>query len=333
VGPRPDGRHGDGRHGVEHLEHLILAEAGRLLLRSRLRNEGWDQGSRISADDVLYLAHGTDHLTPAAAQAAAQAGAHTGQTLAVLAQQDAPRDGAVLISQRCDIVADLNAEPLVEAVAILRWPDDRALPQPNSVRLFTLDDRERLVADARWRLQFEKPLLPSGSPRQLVLGDRARTFAAWCARRYHRHPFPDAFNETVGQAIAKTWTRPRHGDEVTAAMFPWRVLMSGPDGHDVALLIPYDEDRVSAQQVKRFLDPYAETLQLRLKQEIAASRARQQKRETPALVPGYNVALRPVPSGKLSYKVMRKAPPFNLEHLTYRDDEVSGLEPNSEFDD
>lgn len=107
---------------------------------------------------------------------------------------------AVLVSQDCDIVADVAVEPSVEVIAadLLFEPNVALLSGRNPRRLCLplQDGIGYLVVDVRCRLQISKSALSNVEARRdLVVGrGQVRLLAQWLGKRYTRDAFPDAFN-------------------------------------------------------------------------------------------------------------------------------------------
>jgi len=119
-----------------------------------------------------------------------------------------PRTGEwlVLASQACDIVKPEASEPRVDALRAFQTTNETILRMAdrNSVRYFLLDPARRLVADASFRVQIEKPVLRLYQPESgLEPGneERRRRFIRWLARRYDRPALPDAVVKAIGEPI------------------------------------------------------------------------------------------------------------------------------------
>jgi len=97
----------------------MLDEKGRKALVERLREQGWDQGCEIPWRADLFLASRTEPLTPEGEKEAAKEGDGS-FTLAFDIKKQGER--MIIVSQRCDIVG--QAEPLVEAIPLLIYPED-----------------------------------------------------------------------------------------------------------------------------------------------------------------------------------------------------------------
>lgn len=117
-----------------------------------------------------------------------------------------PCELAVIISQDCDVVADLTIEPAVELiVAELTAQPDTALlygKNPRRICLPLSSGTGYLVLDVRHRYLVRKQSLAGHAPRMdlsLSTND-ARALARWLGKRYTRDAFPDAFNARLRPA-------------------------------------------------------------------------------------------------------------------------------------
>jgi hypothetical protein len=109
----------------------------------------------------------------------------------------------VLITQDCDFVASEDDEPYAEA--ILCKPDSIKFVngiRGNSTRWFVIDRETRLVAHAKYRVQFTKQALSKLIPEQWPNGpNRLDEFARWLARRYDRPAIPDPIYEAFQKPL------------------------------------------------------------------------------------------------------------------------------------
>jgi hypothetical protein len=115
----------------------------------------------------------------------------------------------VISSQDCDIAAQTNVEPFVEALTA-RWTTEPkeilAARKRNSARLYLLvDERERiLVADASRKVQILKGCLKDAAFAALLQGERERTrFGLWVGGRYSRPAIEDAIVKALHRPLAK----------------------------------------------------------------------------------------------------------------------------------
>jgi hypothetical protein len=122
---------------------------------------------------------------------------------------------AVVISQDCDLVADLTTEPAVEIViAELAAQPDTALlygKNPRRICLPLVSGSGYLILDVRHRYPIGKLALAGHTPRaDLILSKKeVRALARWLGKRYTRDAFPDAFTR-AGAARRRSWKRSRN---------------------------------------------------------------------------------------------------------------------------
>lgn len=281
--------------------------AAEAALRARIREQGWDQGSHLDLRADLFLA---DLRTPITAEAEAAALKEGPKPVGVVRFEHDPTPGMIIVSQRCDLVAALDDEPLCEAIPLLTVSADESLPGPNSARRFLVDEGQRLVADLSRRLSFEKALLPDRAAQQLLRSPAQRqSFRAWCARRASRIPLPDDFNETIGAALTHALGSALGKRPELDAIFSWRVLQEEVDDEnvEVALLVPYDETHPAAGGVPAWVNQVVVRVQARLQKahEKAAERL-------PAVRTHTLVGAEAKPSSEVSMRTLIDFPSFTL---------------------
>ncbi len=108
----------------------------------------------------------------------------------------AETDTLVVVSHDCDIYADPNKEPYVEAMLCRHETNPGIINNAdrNSVREFTVDRASGLLAVARYRLLIAKDVLLTVRP-DTWPGDekRRKRFITWLGRRYDRPALPNDF--------------------------------------------------------------------------------------------------------------------------------------------
>lgn len=301
-----------------------MDEATEEALRARILRQGWEQGCALTARTDLFLA---DLRAPITAEAEATAAIEGAKGRGVVHFDHQPSAGMVIVSQRCDLVAALDDEPLCEAIPLFYVPKDENLPGPNSARRFLIDPDRRLVADQSRRLSFEKTLLPDRDAQQLLTSPaKQQSFRAWSARRASRVPLPDDFNETIGFALSRALESGLGKRPELEATFSWRVLQAEVDEDvDVALLVPYDEGHSAAAGVPVWVAEVAERIRERL------PKAHERARKHLDVVRNHTlVGAEAKPSAEVSMRTLIDFPALTLEHLTYQGDEVQGAEPHEE---
>jgi hypothetical protein len=302
-----------------------LDEAQARALVDRLLRQGWDQGSHLKERIDLFLA--STHL-PTTRQGERAAAAASGAPAALVHEVTAGGPGMIVVSQRCDIVAHPDIEPLCEAVPLISWPAGRQLPMPNSARYFVVNAEARLVADQTRRVLFEKSLLPDRDAVNLLADpSQWRSFRAWCARRYSRVAFPDDFNLTIGRALRRAIERLGDGRPELQAVHSWRVYLEDSGGAvDVELLVPFDER--SPAGVVAYVDEVVEKAKgfLPREQQWAAKRVGSGSHLRSFRIAGHLA----VPMNKVSLRDIQESQPINFDDLTYGRGEMRGVEPFEE---
>ena len=304
-----------------------MEDAAKEELKQRIRENGWTQGSFLPARHDLFLA---DLRVPITSEAQQLREAEGEAPLAVVHSDHDDDLGMIVVSQRCDLVASPDTEPLCEAIPLTRLPKDLALPGPNSPRYFVVDAQQRLIADQTRKLEFEKAMLPDGEPKQLLTDEGAKLkFRAWCGRRYTRMPLPDDFNLTVGRAI--TYVLGKRGRSTAAeltATFPWRVLRdrADDDSIEVAVLVPYDEEHEAAEGVAGFVDEVMSGASDRLPNEQRRAERWGESRGV-TIRKHQIVGYKAIPADVVTLRDILDSDALDLEYLTYGGDEVEGVLP------
>ena len=292
-------------------------------LRQRILDQGWDQGCLLEPRTDLFLSNLSAPLTPEAERLQSESGS---SGPAVVHEQKGEGGHMIVVSQRCDLVADPNVEPICEAIPLIEWPEDRQLPLANSARYFVVNRDRRLVADQTRRLEFEKSLLPDRAAEQLIPDfERWRSFCAWLARRFSRVAFPDEFNLTIGSAIGRAIGKGERPE--LQAIHSWRVMIDEDDGVvNVALLVPYDEEAAAAAGVPAIVDEVVE----RARELLPNLHAKAAERAGRAIKEHRLVGHLAQTSDRVTLRDLREALPLSFDHLTYTGEEVRGVEPDEE---
>lgn len=300
-------------------------------LVEQLVAQGWDQGCLLPWRHDLFLAQANRTLTKEADRAAARA--QPGADRLLVSEEKKQGEMMIVISQLCDIASP--AEPMIEALPLVRWDEGRALPFANSARHFTVDEKRRLVADATRKLIFEKTLLADAQAEQLMSETRRRSFAAWCARRYSRVAWDNDFVDTVGSALSKAIEQEaRTNPDAHAAIYSWRVLVqrrADTARLDAYFLVPFDEKDGAAAKVTDFVAAVSADAKRRLPKTCKQALAKRKDKKESATLQIYRIAAtRAEPSNRVSLRALNTFIPFNLEHMTYRGDVIQGAEPHEE---
>jgi hypothetical protein len=292
-------------------------------LVERLRSQEWDQGSLLDQRIDLFIAN-LRHPATAEGRRAAERG--NDAPTAVVFEMTSKGPGMVVVSQRCDIVANPTVEPLCEAVPLVVWPEGAQLPRPNSSRYFLIDRATRLVADQTRRVSFEKSLLPDRNAPNLFKEDALlRSFRAWCARRYSRLAFPDDFVLTVGRALDRAIAHLNEDRDEAQAVHSWRVLLEEVEGTvEIAFLIPYDEH--CSNDVKAYVDQVVTKAKEFLPAEHQRAAAKYGRAVREFRIVGH-IAL---PLNEVRMRDILESEAMSFDDLTYTGETVQGLEPHEE---
>jgi hypothetical protein len=141
-------------------------------IETKLREAGWRQGSVLSSAVCEQLGIPGDPQT----------------------------DIAVVISQDCDVVANVQIEPDVEVIGAVETvtPDHSTLhgKHPRTLALPLVNSAAHIELAIRRRHYIPKSRLCEFPPSADTLISRkdVRTMAQWVGKRYTRDAFPDAFN-------------------------------------------------------------------------------------------------------------------------------------------
>ena len=235
----------------------------------------------------------------------------------------------VVVSQRCDLVADPRIEPLVEAMPVLQ--QDK-LPGLNSTRTFLVEGDQRFVVDGTRRLLFEKALLPTGRPESLLQDEaQRRSFGAWCARRYSRVAFADDFEMTVGKSLDEAIKKVGRGKPGFAAIHSWRVAQSRPDSAgpiQVEFVVPYLASHAEAADTPDLVAAIIEKSKDRLDYWTDKAHAYAAKQPIPATIrPHVITKAQALIDSDTSLTLLRALPAYNLEYFTFLGDHIAGVEP------
>jgi hypothetical protein len=307
-------------------------EAERDALVRRIEDRGWDQGCFVPLKHWVFIANADAPTSSLGEQVAEQQGIDAGPFVAHAEPEE--QVGVIITSQVCDLVAHPAAEPLCEAMPLVRLPDDQPLPRANSTRAFLVDADERLVVDGSYRLQFEKSLLPDEQATQLLDDERKRLFAAWLGRRSSRAPFPNDFVACVGRTIEWVWRKQRFADSpVAKALYQWRVGTYGDEQDCVDFLIPYDEREIDEQTAEAFVEDFFDEVRKRLPTQTEKAREYENAQRSGAIIRAYTIGDAKARSARqVSMRLMLEMPPLNLEHLTYASEEIVGAESHVEWE-
>lgn len=236
-------------------------------------------------------------------------------------RQLAESERLIVISQECDLVARTSTEPFVEALLCYVEESDvrRREIERVSARAFVVDPASKLVADARYRVQLDKTLLLAFDPeRWPSSSDRLRRFVIWLGRRYTRPAVPDevyeGFQRPVNDLIRRL--ERREPDIVAAfseAVYETRVNYPDQIGLpiDLNVVMMIRGEGLTAEQAGAI-----ETIEQAIREKIDPA----QVRLSPFLFRT---------DDEMSLAEYFATVPLFFDHLTYRGDDVVGLEPPS----
>jgi hypothetical protein len=233
----------------------------------------WSQGDCTLGELPILWGFAQDHpLTATATEQAGEGEPVLGVTIAAEAVE-----GLVVVSQTCDIVRGHSDRPYVQVAPLVRTDEVgldlvRARMRPRFAYLPALAD-ECLIADLDRVFTVEKTLLARWEriPSCEDEGQR-RSFSETIRRYYNRPAFPEAFVQAVRGLEA--WFRDKHdrwADPPKKGPTPFHpgaclralemVLVranpawEAPTFHvDVLLVRKSDEDGISAETWKKFMD-------------------------------------------------------------------------------
>jgi len=210
-----------------------------------LIQRGWRQGSLLEAASAPkpWLAL-SDHQENTQ-EGRDSSSATTSPSVWILRQAllDA-EDVLIVASQTCDIQRSSEQEPYIEVIRGYWTSDQGTMHQAgkNSSRLFLMQRRqgsdgkeEALIADATVRIQIEKAVLLTFTPRSSFKENDQVTpykFSEWLARRYNRPALPDAIVNAIQKPVVKAV------DKLPTVHGLHRVL----DGIDEILFIPRNDN-------------------------------------------------------------------------------------------
>lgn len=239
-------------------------------------------------------------------------------TITIGAEPVSSDDQLVIVTQTCDILADINTEPNVEALACITNSDKGWVNNidRNSHRYFLIDPASGLVALAQRRLQIAKPVLtllrPNPWPSDAL---RFKRFVRWLARRYDRPALPDILvaelQKPITDALRKMDKRsPDVGAAFNRAVHDLRALLPRREEppFEIELLLLVRPDQLSRDE--------ADAIDIALANISSA-------------VDSDNIQLssRVASAEDISLSYYQETTPLFLEHLTYRGEEAVGLEP------
>lgn len=265
---------------------------------------GWRQGVVFEAPSACFLHNSLDS---------------TGETLRINQRLVRTKEKLVLVTQDCDIKADPNEEPYIEALICDTVKGSRAIKlDRNSARYFVIDPATNLVAEARYRLVLDKKVLLKLSFKPWPsTQERLERFVRWLARRYDRPAIPDpmydAFQRPIEDVLENLETsNPELGRAFSSAIHEIRVNLPEHETppFDLELMYLIKKDGLTEEEVEAIFaltDAIHQTLDTQLVH----------------LAPDPRI----VTLEEISMAEYYATRPLFLEYLTYRGTEVQGATP------
>lgn len=280
---------------------------GRLSLGESLLKAGWYQGSLFSAPSLRYAWNGPPE-------------AHGTDPSAIRSRKAKASERLVLVSQECDIAADVQAEPFVEALicTVEKRKEFLAGIDRNSARWFAISLEKGLVAQARYRVQIAKELLKEYTPEPWPSDpDRLSRFIRWLARRYDRPAFPDSMVDAFERPLAAALDELFSNQPAVASAFN-RAIREIRVNMPLAEAPPFDLQLVLLARTERLTEAEADAIEV-VTREIQSSL-------DPAPV-RLNPEIRVLTEEEMTMAEYFATRPLFLEYHTYRGNEVEGAEP------
>lgn len=278
-------------------------------LGSVLIDAGWQQGSLFTAAAVAFT---YNKLHPQEADQFA---------LAPLRYPKA-QELFVLVTQTCDIKANSNEEPYVEALLCKFEKSAKMLASAdrNSARRFLIDPDTGLIAQAKYRVTLSKDLLATLTPEAWPSSpDRFERFVRWLARRYDRPAIPDIIVDVLQKPIETTLSRldtemPDISLAFSQAIQEIRVNLPERETppFDLQLVLLLKNNELSEEEYQAIQTTFSQ-IQVSLDTEMVH----------------LDPEIRMLTEEEISVAEYRATRPLFLEYLTYKGDEVKGATPSS----
>lgn len=157
-----------------------------------------------------------------------------------------------LATQACDLAAVGTADPCFVAMPVLRWPEKRLRPQPNSPRYFPADGDSGLFVWAGILVQVPKHRLPNRRALSVLRGrDVQHRYQAWCARRWSRPALDDDFNASVTRVLSRALGKVGSYGGCLGETLAWRAEFKMNSG--VVLRCVYDDSNVDQASMAEYV--------------------------------------------------------------------------------
>ncbi|NNJ12586.1 hypothetical protein EKD04_019860 [Chloroflexales bacterium ZM16-3] len=223
----------------------------------------------------------------------------------------------IVISQDCDIKS--SQEPYIEALLCMVTSESliRKLLDAKSARWFTIDEKQRLVAQAKYRVLLEKEILLSLTPAPWPSSlERRLRFITWLGRRYDRPALPDDIVEQLQQPLERVLSRINEEHPQTLMLFSGvvhEVRVSQPwtaePPYQMQLVLMIQSDQISAEE--------ADAINIVIDEIQAEINCEYILLDSPRIVTEDQISLREY----------RGTWPIFLDYLTYQGNEINGIEP------
>lgn len=268
-----------------------------------LRRHGWRQGVIFSGTGLAVVAHERT-----------ESGAFRPNVRQIKAQES-----LIVVSQDCDIVADIAQEPRLEALVCKRGNDRLCqAADRNSARFFLVDPGARLVAQAAYKVLVMKASVVDVAPQPWPSDElRHQRFVRWLARRYDRFPLPDrldaAFRTPLDEVLSAMQDQEPHlAAALSSACHEWRINR------------PAHEEPPFTVHLSLLLDPRGLTAQASDAIDLVMERL--QDVIDPAMV-ALDGDVRKLTTDQMSLTEYYATIPLFLEPLTFEGDEIMGAPP------
>lgn len=275
----------------------------------RLVAAGWRQGTLFTAPNA-YFAH--NHFDRAAGT----------NSLSLRNRLVKSSEKLVVASQACDIRANVQDEPYVEALVCKRSEDKSFLAkvERNSARRFVVAPETGLVAWAFLRVHLAKDSFATLTPEPWPsTPQRLERFVRWLARRYDRPAIPDPLVDAVERPLVEAVAQIDAAAPAVAHAFSRAV-------HDVRMSLPPTE--TPPFEVALVFLTRSDALTEEEADAISWVFEAMKQGLDPALV-SLSPDLRILSPDEMSLTEYWATRPLFLEYLTYQGEEVEGAEPPS----
>lgn len=197
--------------GSELDEAFNLSAADEAKLVVQILKDGWDQGCFVAADKLGEEIVVREWLDKMETRARLTRHLPVSEDDSRPPKHEPPEadDGFLVLTQRCDLIKDLQREPIVELARCVKSDKSRTMEAEKNSARFILAYRsegedEGWVVDLCDKISIPKTRLPHLGKPQLILPDseRERTrFALRLGRRHSRKPLPTMFVKPIQQKL------------------------------------------------------------------------------------------------------------------------------------